>query len=329
MKRVGIVLKSLDVVTLGETMVLFSTQDQLSLEYAHQVTKQVAGAESNVAIALSRLGVRSGWISKLGEDPFGRYIHKFIRGEGVDTSEVIFTDKAQTSVFFKEKVSAENVNVYYYRKDSAASLLRESDLNENYLASARFLHVTGITPALSESCKEAVFQAIRLAKSNGLTIVFDPNIRYKLWENHEEAREVLLEIASLSDYLLPGIDEASFLTGEDDYAKAADALLTRENQTVIMKLGAKGAYYSSNHESGEVLGHPVKHVVDPIGAGDGFAAGVISGLVEGCSVREAVERGNAVGAFVVQMNGDVEGLPTGKQLDQFMTSGKRQADVER
>ncbi|MGB8000009.1 MAG: sugar kinase [Anaerobacillus sp.] len=329
MKRVGIVLKSLDVVTLGETMVLFSTPDQLSLEYAHQVTKQIAGAESNVAIALARLGVQAGWISKLGEDPFGRYIHKFIRGEGVDTSEVLFTGEAPTAVFFKEKVSAENVNVYYYRKNSAASLLMESDLNEEYLTSARFLHVTGITPALSETCKRAVLRAIRLAKSNGVTIVFDPNIRFKLWENHEEARDVLLEIASLSDYLLPGIDEATFLTGENDYVKAAEALLTRDDQTVIMKLGAEGAYYTSKLESGEVSGNPVKQVVDPIGAGDGFAAGVISGLVDGCPVREAVERGNAVGSFVVQMNGDVEGLPTREQLEQFIHSGKRQTDVER
>jgi len=322
-------LKSLDVVTLGETMVLFSTPDQLSLEYAHTVVKQIAGAESNVAIALSRLGVQAGWISKLGEDPFGRYIHKFIRGEGVDTSEVSFTDEAPTSIFFKERVSAENVNVYYYRKDSAASLLKGSDLNEEYLTSARFLHVTGITPALSESCKETVFHAIRLAKSNGVKVVFDPNIRFKLWDNHEEAREVLLRIASLSDYLLPGVDEATFLTGERDYEKAANALLTRDDQTVIMKLGAEGAYYSSKHESGEVSGYPVKRVVDPVGAGDGFAAGVISSLVDGSTIPEAVERGNAIGSFVVQMNGDVEGLPTRKQLEQFMNSGKHEADVER
>ena len=324
-----ILLKSLDVVTLGETMVLFSTHDHMSLEYAHHVTKQIAGAESNVAIGLSRLGVKTGWFSKLGEDPFGRYVHKIIRGEGVDTSEVLFTGEANTSVFFKEKVSAENVNVYYYRKGSAASLLKKSDLNEDYLSSARFLHVTGITPALSESCKEAVLHAICLARSNGLTVVFDPNIRYKLWKDQEEARRVLLEIASLSDYILPGVDEALFLTGEHDYSKAANALLTRDDQTVIMKLGAEGAYYSSKHESGEVSGYPVKRVVDPVGAGDGFAAGVISSLVEGCTVPEAVERGNAVGSFVVQMNGDVEGLPTMKQLEQFMTSGKRHADVER
>ncbi len=329
MKRVGIDVNSPDVVTLGETMVLFSTADQISLEYAHHVEKQFAGAESNVAIALSRLGVQSGWMSKLGDDPFGRYLHKSIRGEGVDTSEVTFTDEAPTSIFFKEKVSAQNVNVYYYRKNSAASLLRPSDVSEAYVTSARFLHVTGITPALSESCKETVFHAIRLARSNGVKVVFDPNIRFKLWKNHEEAREVLLKIASLSDYLLPGVDEAAFLTGESDYEKAANALLTRDDQTVIMKLGAEGAYYSAKNESGKVSGYPVKQVVDPIGAGDGFAAGVISSLVEGCSIPEAVERGNAVGSFVVQMNGDVEGLPTRKQLEQLMNSEKRSTDVER
>ncbi|KHE66935.1 sugar kinase [Halobacillus sp. BBL2006] len=322
-------MKSLDVVTLGETMVLFSPQEQMPLEYVHQMQKQIAGAESNVAIGLSRLGHKTGWISKLGEDPFGRYIHKFIRGEGVDTSAVTYTEKAPTGLIFKEKLTSEHVNVYYYRHMSAASTMSPSDLNDTYLTSAKVLHVTGITPALSETCKEAVFHAIRTANDAGMTVVFDPNIRYKLWENHEDAREVLLEIASLSDIIMPGVEEAAFLTEEEEYKKAAEHLLTRDEQTVIIKLGAEGAYYANGKDHGFVPGFAVQQVIDPVGAGDGFAAGVISGVLEGSSIADAVKKGNAVGAFVVQMNGDFEGVPSHEQLDSFMHSGGRQTDVER
>ncbi len=322
-------MKPLDVVTLGETMVLFSSTEHLPLEYVHQMQKQIGGAESNVAIGLSRLGLKAGWISKLGEDPFGRYIQKFIRGEGVDTSAVTYTDRAPTSVFFKEKLSAEQVNVYYYRKNSAASLMSADDVKGEYIAQAKVLHVTGITPALSESCKEAVFHAIQQAKDHNLTVVFDPNVRYKLWDDVDEAREVLLKIASLADYILPGIEEAAFLTGEEDYEASARKLLTNDSQKIIIKLGEEGAYYHSLEETGHVSGFPVQQVIDPVGAGDGFAAGVISQLLEGGSLAEMTEYGNAVGAFVVQMSGDIEGVPTKPQLEQFIKSGNRKTDVER
>jgi 2-dehydro-3-deoxygluconokinase len=322
-------MKSLDVVTLGETMVLFSPQEQMPLEYVHQMQKQIGGAESNVAIGLSRLGHKAGWISKLGEDPFGWYIHKFVRGEGVDTSAVTYTQEAPTGLIFKEKLTSEHVNVYYYRHMSAASTMDSSDLDDEYLTSAKVLHVTGITPALSETCKEAVFHAIRTAKEAGLTIVFDPNIRYKLWSNHEEARKVLLEIASLSDIIMPGVEEAVFLTGEEEYKKAAEHLLTRDEQIVVIKLGPEGAYYAKDKENGFVPGFTVQQVIDPVGAGDGFAAGVISGVLEGSPITDAVKKGNAVGAFVVQMNGDFEGVPSHDQLVSFMQSGGRQTDVER
>ncbi|WP_281974527.1 sugar kinase [Halobacillus litoralis] len=322
-------MESLDVVTLGETMVLFGSSDHASLEYANTMQKQIGGAESNVAIGLARLGHSSGWISKLGDDPFGKYVHKFIRGEGVDTRGVTYTKQAPTGIFFKEKLSADHVNVYYYRHQSAASLMEPVDLPDSYISSAKILHITGITPALSESCQDAIFHAIHLAKEAGRTVVFDPNIRYKLWGNKEEAKQVLNRIAELADIILPGVDEAAFLTGETDYEKAAEALKTHKGQTVVVKLGEEGAYYTSAESSGIVPGIPVKNVVDPVGAGDGFAAGVISGVLDEVSLEEAVERGNAVGAFVVQMNGDVEGVPTRVQLQSFIDSGERLSDVER
>jgi 2-dehydro-3-deoxygluconokinase len=321
----GLIMKTLDVVTFGETMVLFTSEAMTPIEYSNNFSKQIGGAESNVAIGLQRLGHSVGWFSKLGNDPFGRYIHKLIRGEGVDTSRCIYTDEAPTGIFFKENRSPTNIKVYYYRQHSAASLLSPGDLDEEYIARAKFLHVTGITPALSPSCREAVFKAIDIAKRHKVKIVFDPNIRLKLW-TVEEARPVLLEMAVEADVILPGLDEGKWLSGRNTPEEIASFF--GNEKLVIIKLGEQGAYYRFGNEHGYVKGFAVPQVVDPVGAGDGFAAGVISGLLRNEPIPEAVRRGNAVGAIVVGTNGDVEGLPNKEELEEFL-QGVRHADVRR
>lgn len=171
----------MDVVTFGETMVLLYPTSDGPMRFAQQFEKSIAGAESNVCIALSRLGHQAGWISRLGRDEFGLFVRNTIRGEGIDTSNVIFDEAEPTGVMFKEKRTGQDPQVFYYRRGSAASRLSPNDLDPSYLSRAKYLHLTGITPALSESCKETVFHAIDIAKDNGLTVVFDPNIRFKLW----------------------------------------------------------------------------------------------------------------------------------------------------
>jgi 2-dehydro-3-deoxygluconokinase len=321
-------LENLDVVTFGETMVLFSPEQFLPLEYNHKFMKQIGGAESNVAIGLQRLGHSVGWFSKLGDDPFGRYIHKFVRGEGVDTSRCLYTDEAPTGLFFKEKKSPTNIKVYYYRKNSAASLITKDEIDEEYIASAKILHVTGITPALSSSSQEAVFYAMDIAKKHGVKIVFDPNIRLKLW-SEEEARPVLAEMAKLADVILPGLDEGELITGKTTPEEIAEALSFDGGKTVIVKLGDRGAYYHTANEKGYVDGFHVSQIVDPVGAGDGFAAGVISGILRNDPISAAVRRGNAVGAIVVGVNGDVEGLPSREEVEQMIRGEKEAQDVKR
>lgn len=155
----------MEVVTFGETMVLLAPDRMVPLEYVNGFHKHVAGAETNVAIGLARMGHTIGWFSKLGNDPFGRYIRQFVRGHGIDTSEVRVTDEAPTGVFFKEQISPDQIQVYYYRKHSAASLMQAEELNEAYVGGARILHVTGITPALSHECRRLTFRALEAAKN--------------------------------------------------------------------------------------------------------------------------------------------------------------------
>jgi 2-dehydro-3-deoxygluconokinase len=307
----------MDVVTFGETMVLFSSNLVLPLEYVHQFNKQVGGAESNVAIGLSQQGHTAGWFSKLGEDAFGRFVQNSIRAEGVDTSRCLFTDEAPTGIFFKERKTGDHVNVYYYRKGSAASHLTPEDLDEEYISQAKILHISGITPALSETAYDTVMKAIGIAKRHHLKISFDPNIRIKLLEA-SKLRKILLTITKEVDFILTGLDEGEFLTGKNTPETVAETLMSHGAETVIIKIGEKGAYYQTKTDSGYVDGFPVEQVVDPVGAGDGFTSGFLSGILLNESIAESVRRGNAVGSRVIQVNGDIEGLPTRAEVNQII-----------
>jgi 2-dehydro-3-deoxygluconokinase len=308
-----------DVVTIGETMVLFTPKKMGLLRHVRDFSLSIAGAESNVAIGLSRLGHRVGWISQVGQDEFGETILAMLRGEGVDTSQVRMTSKAPTGLMFKEYVHQKELRVYYYRQSSAASLMGPENVNEEYIAQAKYLHLTGITPALSESCREMVFRAIRAAKKHGVQVVFDPNYRAKLWDA-DTAKTVLGQIAAQADIVLPGLDEGKLLVGENDVEAIATRLMEMGAKLVVVKQGPAGAYYRSQQESGYVPGFPVEEVVDPVGAGDAFAAGLMSGLLEGLEVADAVQRACAVAALVVMVQGDYEGLPLRETLWRFMNA---------
>lgn len=307
----------MDVVTFGETMVLFNPETEGPLRYVGTFTKSIGGAESNVAIALARLGHKAGWFSKLGDDEFGRYIKSTVMGEEVDVSRVKKDPKRTTGILFKERFSTVNPNVYYYRKGSAASHLKIEDLDMAYIASAKILHVTGISLALSDEMREAVFHAVREARKHGVLISFDPNIRLKLWSK-EEARETILEMVKLTDLLFPGKDEAELLLGLTEPEAIADSFMNLGVRTVALKLGKSGCYVKNEETEAYVHGYTVDHPVDTVGAGDGYAAGFLSGYLENLSLIECAKRANAVGAMATLVKGDMEGFPYKDQVEIFM-----------
>jgi 2-dehydro-3-deoxygluconokinase len=311
-----------DVVTIGETMVLFTPKNTGLLRYAKDFSLSFAGAESNVAVGLARLGHQVGWMSQVGQDEFGEAILSFLRGEGVDTTQVKRHPAAPTGLMIKEALHKRELRVYYYRSHSAASQMDESFLNEAYIAKAKYLHLTGITPALSDHCRAMVMKAIELAKKHGVKVVFDPNYRSKLW-GETKAKAVLGEIVSKADIVLPGLEEGVLLANEEDPERLASRLLERGAELVVVKLGAKGAYYASADDSGYVEGFPVTEVADPVGAGDAFAAGLLSGLLDGLPVTKAVRRACAVAALVVEVKGDFEGLPLRETLIRFMNQSSQ------
>ena len=305
----------LDVVTLGEAMLMFVAEEPGPLEQVQHFSKRTAGAETNVAIGLARLGLKVGWQSRLGSDSMARFLLAAIGGEGVDCSRVVCDPAQRTGFMFKGRVDdASDPPTEYHRQGSAASRLGPDDIDEAWIAGARHLHVSGVFPALSPSTLAATQRAIALARRHGRTISFDPNLRPSLWPSREAMRDTLNALAEGCDWVLPGHGEGELLVGSAEPEAIAAFYRARGAKQVVVKCGADGAYFESDRERGRVPAFPVPRVVDTVGAGDGFAVGVISALLEGRSLPEATRRGAWIGARAVQVRGDTEGLPTRAEL---------------
>ncbi|WP_419955363.1 sugar kinase [Neobacillus niacini] len=311
-------MKQLDVVTFGEAMTMFMANEPGSLHEVSQFTRELAGAETNVAIGLARLGFGSGWASKVGNDAFGKFITTRLQNENVNINHVLLDNKYPTGFQLKSMVVEGDPEVQYFRKGSAASHLKPTDFNEEYFLGAKHLHMTGIPLAISDSARAFAKHALAFMKTNGRKISLDPNLRPTLWASQEEMVKEINEAAFKVDYVLPGLAEGEILTGFSNPRDIASFYLDKGVELVVIKLGPAGAFYKTATEEGTVLGFPVEKVVDTVGAGDGFAVGVISGLLEGLSIHEAVVRGNAIGSLAVQSPGDNDGYPTKVQLERYI-----------
>lgn len=312
-----------EVITIGEPMVLFVADSFGKLEDIEHFTKFLAGAEVNVCIGLTRLGHKVSYITKLGQDPLGKYIHKFLLKENIDVSYLKYDDKFPTGFQLKEKIKEGDPEVVSFRKGSAATHVTKEDIEKINLTGIKHIHLTGIFPALSQSTREAVYFLIKRAKDIGIRISFDPNLRPKLWPSKDEMVKVINDLASLCDIVLPGVNEGVILMGSDDPEKIADFYINNGAKIVIVKVGAKGAFVKTSEKAYIVPGFKVENVVDTVGAGDGFAVGVISGLLEGKTLEESVLRGNAIGSLQVMTPGDNDGLPTPEKLDEYIKFNKR------
>lgn len=306
----------LDVVTLGEAMLMLVADQPGPLEQVACFHKRTAGAETNVAIGLARLGLRVGWGSRLGGDSMGRYLLAQMQAEGIDCSRVALSGEAGTGWQFKGRVSdGSDPPVEYHRKGSAASRMTVAQLDADWLLGARHLHVTGVFPAISADCLAVTRRAIALMRAAGRSLSFDPNLRPQLWASPALMRDTLNGLATQCDWVLPGLEEGFVLTGSRDPAAIARFYRERGVARVVVKLGADGAYYDDREAGcGHVPAWPVARVVDTVGAGDGFAVGVISALLEGRGIAAAARRGAWIGARAVQVIGDTEGLPTRNEL---------------
>lgn len=300
-----------DVVTLGEALVLLAADQPGPLASVQSFTAYTAGAETNVAVGLARLGLRVAWASRLGDDAYGHQLRQAFTHEGVDCLQVAMVAGERTGFMYKGLVDdGTDPPIDYHRKHSAASQMGPQDVDSTWLAQARHLHVTGVFPALSSSTLAATRLAMQTMRKQGKTISFDPNIRPALWPDAAQMRDTLNDLAAQADWVLPGLEEGRQLTGQHAPEDIANFYVQSGASQVVVKLGTDGAYFHGSDDQGYVSAYPVTRVVDTVGAGDAFAVGVISGLLEQLPLQKAVQRAAWMGARAVQVRGDTEGLPT-------------------
>lgn len=302
-----------EIVTLGEAMALLVGADDASLRRVPTFHRSVAGAESNVAVAMSRLGHRVRWIGRVGADPLGDGVLATLRAEGVDLSHVIVDGDAPTGILVRDRHPARPIQVVYHRAGSAGSRLQPEDLRADQLRDARLLHVSGVTAALSPSASAATLRACELARAAGVPVSFDPNLRTKLW-SVEEAIPVLSELARRATVVLAGVGETALLAGSDRPKDLEAWYLERGAELVVLKDGAHGSWATNGRERWEQPALSARPV-DPVGAGDAFAAAFLSRRLDGGSPPRCLAAGAAAGAMAIEAVGDIEGLPFADELE--------------
>ena len=300
----------MEVVTLGEALVVMDPLSGGPLRHVNRFEKHFGGAEHNVAVGLSRLGHRAGFAGSFGDDEFGREILAFLRGEGVDVSRADLDAEAPTGLYFKERRALGQLRVYYYRAGSAASRMRFEKLDLDYLLSGTFVHFTGITAALSESCRDLVERLVYAANERGVTVSLDANVRWRLFEGRDP-RETLKPLIERADLLFLSEEEAELLFGGTSGESIQRARRKMRAKTVVVHR-ADGAFAAEDDGITERSGYRVE-VVDTVGAGDAFVVGFLSGRLRGWATGECLQLANACGACAVTVQGDVKGLPTAEE----------------
>ena len=242
-----VVYQLLDVVTVGDGMISMVPMSKGPLRFSNTFARKIGGAELNFAIGCARLGLNTGWIGKLGNDEFGRYIKYCARGEGIDTSQVELVNGFPTSVYFREIQEDGTGRSYYYRENSPTVTMKEEDLKNEYFQKAKLLHVTGVFPAINKNNIEIIKTAVKLAKKSGLLISFDPNIRLKMWSK-SEAKEFALKLFPYIDILLTGEEESEIILGKDSIENYFARFHSYGISKVVIKQGGDGSQGSDGEK---------------------------------------------------------------------------------
>lgn len=311
-------MKAVKVVTVGESLGLLVASRIGRLELAPSMDLSFGGAESNVAIGLARLGVPVAWMGRLGDDALGRLVERQLRAEGV--TAIVHRDPASpTALMLKERSATGASSISYYRAGSAGSRIQPPDLDLELVRSADVLHLTGITTAVSESGRRVVDAAIEAAREAGVTVSFDVNHRSRLW-GAEEAAPVYRSVASRSDLVFAGEDEAGLLTGECDPWLQMEAIAAMGPEQVVVKRGELGAVGRHGGERMDVSAMAV-HAVDTVGAGDAFVAGYLAELIAGEPLQTRLTTAAACGAIACTAPGDWEAAGDREAIARLLGGG--------
>lgn len=292
------------------------------------------GAPANVCVGLAKLGVKAGFIGKVGEDPFGRLLVDVLQQNGVDVSGVKFDLDARTTLGFVSIPREGENDFFFYRNPGADTMLRPDELNEDIIAKSKVFHFGSVSMTCEPSCS-ATLEALQFARKHKVLISFDPNLRPQLWRDMKEAKGKIMEGLEGADLVKVNDVELEFMTGTVNLVKGTNWLLGRGPKMVVVTLGERGSFFHNKQGFGSLPAYRVK-VVDTVGCGDAFTAGILHQCLlldkEGRDIsyvkRQRMEQilkfASAAGALTATRKGVVPSLPTGKQVEEFLTRvGKR------
>lgn len=295
-----------EILSIGECMIeLFSDEP---IEMADTFTRSLAGDSFNILVAAQRLGTSTGYMTRLGEDPFAEYLLRTWRGEGIDTSRVMKVP-GFNAVHFVALLSGGEREFVYYRKGSAPSTIEPSDLDSDYIGQARIQHLSGITQAISSNARKTVLKAAQIAKDRGVAVSYDPNYRHQLW-SHDEARAAMEEVIPYVDYFLPNAPvDAQMLLGTDDPYEVVAYFRNKNVPVVAVTRGAYGAVVGVGDRIIEIEAYLPGGPIDTTAAGDAFNGGFLHGILSGSDVGDAAQLGAVTAGLKLRGRGALAGMP--------------------
>jgi 2-dehydro-3-deoxygluconokinase len=301
-----------DILAIGEPMVEFNQAGGAGLR---NYLQGFGGDTSNFAIAAARQGARVTYFTRLGDDVYGRMLRDLWEREGVDTHTIQTDADAFTGIYFVTH-DAKGHQFSFYRTGSAASRLQPQHLPLDALRSARVLHLSGISFAISASASDACYSAIAAARDAGVAVAFDTNLRLRLW-SIDRARAVMTDVIGRTDICLPSYDDIVAITGITDPDALVDWCLARGARTVALKLGADGALVADSERRFRLKPHPCT-CVDATGAGDTFGGSFVARLLAGDDLETAGRYASVAAALSTEGFGAVEPIPTAEQVRRAM-----------
>ncbi|MCX8170563.1 MAG: sugar kinase [Candidatus Bathyarchaeota archaeon] len=322
---------NLDIVGIGEVLIDFIATEPVSYIEASTFRKFFGGAPMNTLVGAVRLGLTAGAITVVGDDPFGHFLLRELERNGVDVSRVKVKRNVRTTLAFvvNDPETGERMFIFYrspWIKGTSVDSLSPEDIDYNYISSAKILHVSGFALSVNPS-RKAILNAIKYAKERGIKVSFDPTLRLDVWRTERTIRSVYNKVLKFSDIAMFSREEAEFTFGTSEPEKAADKALRYGVEIVGIKLGEKGALVKTR--DGRRVFAPAFKVkpVDTTGAGDGWNAGLILGIIRGWDLEKCVKIANAVGAFVVTKHGAITALPYREELNNFLREQKAGIEI--
>jgi fructokinase len=313
------------VLCIGELLIDFvSTTTDTTLVDCPGFHKAPGGAPANVAVGLAKLGVSSGFIGKVGDDPFGEFLRKTLDGVGVDTTYLLTGEDVRTTLAFVATRSDGKKDIAFWRNPGADMMLEPEEIDPAYITRAEVFHYGSISLGKLPS-REATLRAIQIARKNGLLMSYDPNLRLSLWDSPEEAKRRIWEVMPYAQVVKCAEEEWKFITDTDDFEEGAAEILDKGASLVIVTRGADGCYFDNGAARGKLPSFKVA-VADTLGAGDGFVAGMLSQLMKCVSLsglkehelRDILTYASACGALTCTKVGVIPALPTAREVEEFL-----------